>query len=267
MPYGLNTGSSRGLPDLRLHTEHANAVSNYLGTYLLSCLSHNEEESAKVFCRLTDSFLRSFYVNEAEYPVDFLVVTKNDTAWIVIRGTENLMQGLGHLASIISTRNPTFGGWTNPQFDIQAKLLSDNLRANNLYSPSYTKYRIIGHSLGAATGYLLGLYIKHFRPECDVQCLGFGEPKSIAQFSSRRCRFPCPSDCDYDARYSQTFRPRSILPPRCDELCWPHQIAKRCRYGVSSRKMVNIHNARAAWPSRIHRRKREPPARPAKCRA
>lgn len=114
--------------------------------------------------------------------VNFKLFRQQGEYWLVIAGTENMVQWQGNLSGVFLA--PGFLGTSalvNNFFLQMAAAIISIVRPKLPEVMSGVTLNISGHSLGGAAGFLIACSLKNAAPNAIINLMTFGEPRSLTE--------------------------------------------------------------------------------------
>ena len=172
-------------PSLILANGSPNPIAADQGCYLLRAIYSSDADAIRRYARESQGTLVDYAFDRATYEPDWVVIRYGNHVLVVLGGTTNPSQWIGHAGSQFV---PALDGTTRElvvySFAQGLYLTEGLIIAAMRPFNSNMEISIIGHSYGGAAGYILARHLKARRVRHSrIDLLTFGEPKS---FGSRQ---------------------------------------------------------------------------------
>lgn len=155
----------------------------FTNALLTSALYHRDQQPFLQFAAMTGSQLVAFDSDPATFRPDYGVLLGDGEAMVVLDGTTNFAQWVGHCESALfplidnETGNTAVGSFLAGLFEVETIIRNAIRPATN------GRLVVTGHSYGAGAG---KLFCDHMRvsiqPPSSIELMTFGEPKSSGDF-------------------------------------------------------------------------------------
>lgn len=196
-----------------------NPAAMYAYATIIAGLYASEIAAASQYAVLANASVVWSRINPATYEPDYVIIADKDVAVVVLAGTTNIPQWLGHAASALS-----------PIIDVvldkpgvASFVLGTAEREPEIFDKltpwiGKTIY-FVGHSYGGAAANILSLHLASRSPQTMVKILTFGEPKSYVRLGGFpkvgfHGRLIATAETTETVEAIQTlFDPVSLMPP------------------------------------------------------
>lgn len=113
------------------------------------------------------------------WPPSWVLIKQDDQVFIVLEGTTNWSQLVPHVVGLAGREVEGNGTYENFLWGEIAAAIEEEITLTGALEGIVHKFRISGHSFGAAVGFYLGRWWADTRNPNTVQGITFGEPKSL----------------------------------------------------------------------------------------